>query len=369
MVRASVQLLGVACFAVVATVCKAQPATTAVTFERFNGSIVVGCCPKPGDNGTGVLSAGTTDTQDACEALCAASNECTGYTWESADPAGGKEWALACLLRTDGEFDLTAESGQFSGRKPCPGPSGTGGNYTATWCSVTSHPMPDWFEDAKFGIYAHFGPYSVPAYGSEWYARNMYVNGSDVWKHHVSTYGESFGYKDFIPQFTTPKFNATEWAAIYHRAGARYAGPVAEHADGFAMFKSSISHYNAVEMGPKRDIVGELAEAIRSNGMRLVTTMHHEWLFDWYPTWDSNTDAGDPKYELTDQQGGLYGPKVANANCTEHFLTSAPCIMTKRFNDYFNGKVRYLRLVTGGNATPLPVVDIACAQLLLLVAS
>ena len=128
MVRASVQLLGVACFAVVATVCKAQPATAAVTFERFNGSIVVGCCPKPGDNGTGVLSAGTTDTQDACEALCAASNECTGYTWESADPAGGKEWALACLLRTDGEFDLT-ESGQFSGRKPCPGPSGTGGNY------------------------------------------------------------------------------------------------------------------------------------------------------------------------------------------------------------------------------------------------
>ena len=88
-----------------------------------------------------------------------------------------------------------------------------------------------------------------------------------------------------------------------------------------------------------------------------------------YPTWDSNTDAGDPKYELTDQQGGLYGPKVADANCTEHFLTSAPCIMTKRFNDYFNGKVRYLRLVTGGNATPLPVIDIACAQLLLLVAS
>ena len=88
------------------------------------------------------------------------------------------------------------------------------------------------------------------------YSRNMYQNGSSENKHNIATYGEAFGYKDFIPMFTAPLFNATEWASIYRRAGARYAGPVAEHADGFAMFRSSVSHYNAQEMGPKRDVVG-----------------------------------------------------------------------------------------------------------------
>ena len=228
--------------------------------------------------------------------------------------------------------------------QPCP--PAADANYTEEWCSVASHPMPSWFEDAKFGIYAHWGPYSVPAYGSEWYSRNMYVNGSAEQKHHVATYGETFGYKDFVPLFTAPNFNATEWAQLYKRAGVRYAGPVAEHADGFAMFKSAVSHYNAFEMGPKRDIVGELAAAIRQEGLRLVTTMHHQWLFAWYPTYDNNTDSGQPAYELTAEQGGLYGPKVGNSKCFGGSLSTLAspthpkgCEVTPRFNDYFNAKV------------------------------
>jgi len=188
----------------------------------------------------------------------------------------------------------------------------------------------------------------VPAFGSEWYSRNMYVNGSKENKHSIATYGAHFGYKDLVPLFTAPKFNATAWASIYARAGARYAGPVAEHADGFAMFASKISQWNAAEMGPKRDVVGELAKAIRKEGLRLVTTMHHQWLFAWYPTQTSSgTDAADPKYELSASQGGLYGPKVGNGKCFGGDLSTLKspkhppgCEVTPRFNDYFNGKVK-----------------------------
>ena len=84
---------------------------------------------------------------------------------------------------------------------PCPRPSAEA-NYTAKWCSVATHPMPSWFEDAKFGIYAHWGPYSVPAFGSEWYSRNMYVNGSKENKHSIEKFGADFGYKDLVPMFT-----------------------------------------------------------------------------------------------------------------------------------------------------------------------
>ena len=115
--------------------------------------------------------------------------------------------------------------------------------YSATWESVTQHGYPEWFSEAKFGIYAHWGLYSVPAFSSEWYSRNMYIGGSAVNDHHRKQFGEldSFGYKDFVPKFTAPAFNASAWAQLYRRAGAVYAGPVAEHADGFAMFPSKLS--------------------------------------------------------------------------------------------------------------------------------
>src|SRR5512141_496321 len=107
------------------------------------------------------------------------------------------------------------------------------GPYRAAWNSLESFKVPVWYEDAKFGIFIHWGVYSVPAFGSEWYPRNMYQQGSNEFKHHLATFGpqSKFGYKDFIPQFGAERFNAQRWAEVFKQSGARFVVPVAEHHD------------------------------------------------------------------------------------------------------------------------------------------
>jgi alpha-L-fucosidase len=136
---------------------------------------------------------------------------------------------------------------------------------------------PDWFKDAKFGIYFHWGVYSVPAYGSEWYPRTMHVKGYGAYEHHLNNYGPTseFGYHDFVPLFRAEYFDAEEWAELFVKAGARFAGPVAEHHDGFAMWDSESTPWNVADKGPKRDITGELEKSIRARGMRFMTSFHH----------------------------------------------------------------------------------------------
>ena len=153
-------------------------------------------------------------------------------------------------------------------------------HYTADWESLKQHnPAPEWFRDAKFGIYFHWGVYSVPAFGNEWYPRNMYnkSGASKEYLHHVQTYGDptEFGYPDFVPMFKAEKFDADEWAGLFKKAGARFAGLVAEHHDGYSMWDSWHTPWDVMNIGPRRDITGELAKAIRKRGMKFVTTFHH----------------------------------------------------------------------------------------------
>ncbi len=110
------------------------------------------------------------------------------------------------------------------------------GPYKPTWESLSAYEPPTWYRNAKFGIFIHWGIYSVPAFSSEWYSRNMYIQGSPEYEHHIKTYGEhkNFGYKDFIPMFKAEKFNPDEWAELFKEAGANYVVPVAEHHDGFS---------------------------------------------------------------------------------------------------------------------------------------
>jgi alpha-L-fucosidase len=187
--------------------------------------------------------------------------------------------------------------------------------YVESWGSLTNHATPRWYEDAKFGIYYHWGLYSVPAFGSEWYSRNMYQKDSPELKHHVATYGalNQFGYKDFIPLFTADKFDAEAWVELFQKAGAQFVGPVAEHADGFSMWDSQVNPWNAARMGPRRDLVGEMEKAARRKHLKFITTFHHQWLWGWYSTTVTNADVFDARY------ASFYGHALgANAFDYEH---------------------------------------------------
>jgi alpha-L-fucosidase len=155
--------------------------------------------------------------------------------------------------------------------------------YQATWESLKKYEIPDWFRDAKFGIFIHWGVYSVPAFGSEWYPREMYRKDSKEFKHHVETYGpqSAFGYKDFIPNFKAEKFSPVQWVDLFKKSGAKYVVPVAEHHDGFAMYNTALSAWNAVQMGPKRDVLGELASEIKKQGLIFGLSSHRieHWFF------------------------------------------------------------------------------------------
>jgi len=166
--------------------------------------------------------------------------------------------------------------------------------YTADFESLKKHnQQPDWFQDAKLGIYFHWGVYSVPAFGNEWYPSRMHHENDIVYAHHLDTYGHpsEFGYHDFVPMFKAEHFNADEWVDLFKKAGARFAGPVAEHHDGYSMWDSDVTPWNVMDTGPKRDILGELAKALRANDMKLITTFHHAknlQRFDSIPAEGSN---------------------------------------------------------------------------------
>ena len=120
------------------------------------------------------------------------------------------------------------------------------GPFKDTWESLEQYDVAKWYQKAKFGIFIHWGLYSIPAFGSEWYSRNMYIQGSKEYEHHIKTYGpqKEFGYKDFIPMFKAEKFDPEVWADLFEKAGARYVMPVAEHHDGFQMYKSDLSPFS-----------------------------------------------------------------------------------------------------------------------------
>ncbi len=192
------------------------------------------------------------------------------------------------------------------------------GPYTDTWESLRRYTAPRWYADAKFGIFLHWGVFSVPAFRNEWYSRNMYLAGRPEYEHHRQTYGShaDFGYKDFIPSFTMEAFDPTDWARLFRRAGAQFVVPVAEHHDGFAMYETARSRWSAATMGPRRDVLGDLLAAVDDAWMVRGASTHRaeHWFFmSGGTTFDS--DVRDPRWQ------DLYGPAQRDETApNERFL-------------------------------------------------
>jgi alpha-L-fucosidase len=179
------------------------------------------------------------------------------------------------------------------------------GRFRADWESLKTYQVPQWYEDAKFGIFIHWGVYSVPAFGSEWYPRLMYIPGTPEYKHHLEVYGtqDKAGYKDFIPKFKAERYDPVAWAKLFKESGAKYVVPVFEHHDGFQMYDSALSDWTAVKMGPHRDLWGDLAKAVRSEGLHLGASSHRvEHDFFMGVGRQIRSDVNDP------QNASLYGP-------------------------------------------------------------
>ena len=167
------------------------------------------------------------------------------------------------------------------------------GPYKDNWASLGKVPEPEWYKNAKFGIFIHWGVYAVPAFGSEWYARNMYQDHMEHYRHHVATYGEvkDYPYEKFIEDFKAEHYDPAAWAELFEEAGARFVMPVAEHHDGFQMYGSEISDWNATKMGPHRDVMGDLKTEIEKRHMVFTASSHRAENF-WFFNGAADLDSG-----------------------------------------------------------------------------
>ncbi|MBR4725193.1 MAG: alpha-L-fucosidase [Lachnospiraceae bacterium] len=196
------------------------------------------------------------------------------------------------------------------------------GRYKDTWESLSQYRVPDAYRDLKFGIFIHWGIFSVPAFANEWYSRNMYIEGSREFEHHVKTYGphKDFGYKDFIPMFTAEKFNPDEWIDLFKEAGAQYMIPVAEHHDGFQMYGSELSHWNAVEMGPHRNILKELSDSAQKKN--IVTGCSNHRVEHWFFMGHGRTFESD--ITENEKEGDFYWPAMPEGDHFDSFSEPVP---------------------------------------------
>ncbi len=203
------------------------------------------------------------------------------------------------------------------------------GPFEPTWDSIKQHYVaPQWFTDAKFGIFMHWGLYSVPAYGgggaAEWYETHLYAGGATL-AFHTKTFGplDQFGYKDFIPKFTAAKWNPDAWAALFKKSGAKYVIPTAQHHDNFSNWNSKANPINAVNMGPHRDLIGDLAAAVRKQGLKFGVSNHGIEAFQFVkPSAQVQALLKPKQADLYDPQWELFYNTDRSDEACEKFLAN-----------------------------------------------
>jgi len=180
--------------------------------------------------------------------------------------------------------------------------------FEPTWDSLSGYHCPEWFRNAKFGIWAHWGPQCVPMQG-DWYARNMYLEGQRAYEFHKTTYGHpsKFGYKDIIPLWKAERFEPERLMKLYKGAGARYFVSMGVHHDNFDLWNSKHNPWNAAKMGPKRDVLGAWQKAAKAEGLKFGVSEHLAASFTWWQGSHGSDkkgdmagvpyDGADPKYE------------------------------------------------------------------------
>lgn len=194
----------------------------------------------------------------------------------------------------------------------------TPGPFKPTRASLRGYEIPDWFRDAKFGIWAHWGPQSAIEAG-DWYARNMYMQGQRQYKYHLEKYGHpsKFGYKDTIPLWKAEKFDADYLLGLYKKAGAKYFMSMGVHHDNFDLWDSKHNKWNSVNMGPKIDIVGSFAKAAKKHDLKFGISDHLWISYKWFSS-SKGSDKDGPfagiSYDGADPKNfSLYG------NCEQIF--------------------------------------------------
>lgn len=240
-------------------------------------------------------------------------------------------------------------------------------HYTASWSSLRGHPLPEWFQNAKFGIFIHWGLYSVPGwappegtYGqmdfteflknnpyAEWYLNSLRIVGSPTWKYHQRTYGKDFSYGDFVPIFEreSAKWKPDMWADLFKRVGARYVVLTTRHHDSYTLWPSKVHnpHLPDNQQGSKRDLVGELTNAVRAKGLRmgLYYSGGRDWTFTQQPYVVAHHEPKayldtDEYARFTDAQMreliDLYSPSIL----WDDIGYSSKGKLTEIFSDYYN---------------------------------